>query len=100
MKRYIKSNSTLLSLEEESDRVFQALSAHPEVESVTYQADTDSYCISFDQDAEDISWIYDEMSDLGYELAEQLDDTVHWTKSGDFRAWLYEEPKLELYITK
>ena len=100
MKRYIKNNAMISPLKVEADRVFEKLEPYPDVIDMIYVDDTDSYCIRFNNNAEDVGWIWNVMEELGYRSTSQDEDAIYWSKGNDFRAWMYEEPDLELYISR
>lgn len=100
MKRYIKNNESASPLQQEAQRVYDKLETYPDVIDMVYVDETDSYCIRFNNDAEDVGWIWREMEDLGYKHTLQDEDAVYWSKGKDFRAWMYGEPDLELYISR
>lgn len=100
MKRYIKNAAMVSPLKQEADRVYDKLETYPDVIDMVYVDDTDSYCIRFNNSAEDVSWIWGVMKELGYAESSQDEDAIYWNKGDDFRAWMYEEPDLELYISK
>lgn len=99
MKRYIKNAAMISPLKKEADRVYNKLNAYPDVLDMIYVDDTDSYCIRFNNDADDISWIHSAMEELGFTPDGNDEDATYW-HNDNCRAWLYEDPDLELYISK
>lgn len=99
MKKMIKCNNEA-SLEAEAHRVYSIFKTYPDVDALSYVDETESYVISFDEDADVLNWIPDAIERAGYTLAETTEDaSIYKSADNKFRGWLYDDEEVEFYIT-